>query len=90
VAGCGGGSGDRDVGQITQTVQAALAGSRLSLATRAGLLHAPVTHVTVRGAAATVAASDIRATTGSLAAFLAGNGPTTLRRQRDGTWRISG
>jgi hypothetical protein len=130
VAGCGGGGGstDHDVGQITQTVQTALAdlaradgtafcalatpagqaklagalpgvscarlvalaGSRLSSATRAGLLHAHVTHVTVRGAAATVAASDIRATTGSLAAFLSGNGPTTLRRERDGTWKISG
>src|SRR6202012_5596892 len=43
----------------------ALAGSRLSSSTRAGLLHARVAHVTVHGATATVAASDLHASAGS-------------------------
>ncbi len=68
----------------------ALAGSRVSAATRAGLLHARVTHVSIRGASATVAASDIQTTSGSLAALRSDGGPTTLTRQRDGTWKISG
>jgi hypothetical protein len=66
-----------------------LVAGHLSPATRTGLLHVRVSTVTVRGATATVRATDITATVGSLKGFLNDGGtPTTLVRQRDGTWKI--
>jgi hypothetical protein len=67
-----------------------LVGGHLSTDTRTGLLHAKVTHVTVRGRTATVLAADITSTAGSLKGFLNDGGkPTTLVKQADGSWKIS-
>jgi hypothetical protein len=67
-----------------------LVAGHLSPATRIGLRHVQVRAVTVRGATATVRAADITATAGSLKGFLNDGGtPTTLIRQRDGSWKIN-
>jgi hypothetical protein len=68
-----------------------LVAGHLSPETRAALRHVQVSAVTVHGATATVEAADITATVGSLKGFLNDGGtPTSLVRQRDGSWRING
>jgi hypothetical protein len=68
-----------------------LVAGHLSPATRTGLQHVEVTRVTIHGRQATVRAADITATAGTLKGFLNDGGkPTTLVRQRDGSWRING
>lgn len=63
----------------------------LSPAHRTALAHARVTKVTVTGARATVSASAITSTDGSLKGFLNDHGtPTTLVRRSNGRWLIAG
>lgn len=58
---------------------------------RLALLHVRVTRVAVRGAKATVSDADITTTQGSLTGYLDDGGrPTTLARQPDGSWKITG
>ncbi len=67
-----------------------LVGGHLSPATKAGLLHAQVKRVTIKGSTASVKAADITATRGSLKGFLNDGGRATiLTRQPDGSWKIN-
>ena len=66
-----------------------LIAKHLPPAARTGLQHATVKDVTIHGAVATVRASDITASQGSLKGFLTDNGkPTRLVRESDGSWKI--
>ena len=66
-----------------------LIAKHLPPAARTGLEHATVKDVTIHGSVATVRASDITASQGSLKGFLTDNGkPTRLVRESDGSWKI--
>jgi hypothetical protein len=64
---------------------------QLSPAQKAALQSAKVGKVKVDGTHATVPASAITSSKGSLKGFLqSGSAPTQLTKQSDGTWKISG
>jgi hypothetical protein len=68
-----------------------LVSAHLSPAQKAGLESAKVGKVTINGSHATVPDQAITSSKGSLTGFLdAGNAPTQLTKQSDGTWKISG
>jgi hypothetical protein len=68
-----------------------VAAQRLPGSVKEGLLTAKVNRVTIRGETATVQDADITSSRGSLAGFLQpGSAPTTLTKQSDGSWKISG
>ncbi|MGA9857141.1 MAG: hypothetical protein WBQ18_04710 [Solirubrobacteraceae bacterium] len=61
----------------------------LPASAKTGLLHANVRDVTIKGSVATVKASDIVASQGTLKGFLEANGkPTRLVHEPDGSWKI--
>jgi hypothetical protein len=68
-----------------------LLAERLPAQVKAGLRSAQINKVTVNGDTATVQDADITSTRGSLSGFLQpGSAPTVLKKQPDGTWKISG
>jgi hypothetical protein len=68
-----------------------LVSRRLSAQMKEGLHSAQVKKVRISGDTATVQDADITSTRGTLSGFLKpGSGPTVLKRQSDGTWKVSG
>lgn len=65
--------------------------AHLSHAQKAALASIQIKKVTVHGSVATVSDTAITSTRGSLAGFIQpGSAPTTLTKQPDGSWKISG
>lgn len=68
-----------------------LVSAHLTAAQKAALASVHVTNVSVTGREATVKATDIAASHGSLRGFLSAKSPPTrLRKQSDGSWKIEG
>jgi hypothetical protein len=68
-----------------------LVSQHLSAQQKAGLQHATVKNVTVKGNTATIKNADITTSQGTLKGFLSTSGqPTMLTKQSDGTWKLSG
>jgi hypothetical protein len=65
--------------------------TQLSAAQKAALNSVQIKKVKITGSQATVSASDITSTSGSLKGFLQpGSAPSVLTKQSDGSWKISG
>ena len=68
-----------------------LVSAHLTASQKAALGSVHIKRVTVTGGEATIRATDIVSTHGSLRGFLsARSAPTRLRKQSDGTWKIEG
>ncbi|MFZ0042970.1 MAG: hypothetical protein WAK93_16805 [Solirubrobacteraceae bacterium] len=68
-----------------------LVSAHLSTQQKNGLRHAKVKSVTVKGNTATVKNSDITTSSGSLSGVLGSStAKTTLTKQSDGSWKLSG
>ena len=64
---------------------------RIPMPLKEGLLTATVKRVTISGNTATVQDADVTSSRGTLAGFFQpGSAPTTLTKQSDGSWKISG
>lgn len=69
----------------------ALVSAHLTSAQKAALASVRVKHVAVSGREATIKATDIVSSHGSLSGFLSAKStPTRLRKQSDGSWKIEG
>jgi len=69
----------------------ALVSAHLTSAQKAALASVRVKHVAVSGREATIKATDIVSSHGSLSGFLSVKStPTRLRKQSDGSWKIEG